>query len=50
MPSDGVVPLPRGWAHHVKSGLLHAISLAAMCIGVVSENSNDVSDNHLPNA
>ncbi len=26
------VPLPRGWTMHVKSALLHAISLATMAV------------------
>ena len=34
MPSERAVALPGGWAHHVKSGLLHAISLAAMALTV----------------
>ena len=32
MPSERSVPLPRGWPKHIKSGLLHAISLAAMAL------------------
>ena len=27
MPSQRFTPLPRGWPNHIKSGLLHAISL-----------------------
>ena len=34
MPSQRSAPLPRGWSKHVKSGLLHAISLAAMALTV----------------
>ena len=34
MTSQRSVPLPSRWAHHVKSGLLHAISLAAMALTV----------------
>jgi len=34
MASQHSVPLPGGWTHHVKSGLLHAISLAAMVLKV----------------
>jgi putative transposase len=34
MPSQRSVPLPRGWSKHVKSSLLHAISLAAMALTV----------------
>jgi len=34
MPSQRAVPLPSGWVHHVKSGLLHAISLAAMALTI----------------
>ena len=34
MPSERAVALPGGWAHHVKSGLLHAISLAARALTV----------------
>ena len=34
MPSQRSAPLPRGWPNHVKSGLLHAISLAAMVLKV----------------
>ena len=34
MPSHYSAPLPRGWSKHVKSGLLHAISLAAMALTV----------------
>ena len=32
MPSECTVPLPRGWSKHVRSSLLHAISLAAMAL------------------
>ena len=35
MPSQRAAPLlPRGWSKHVKSGLLHAISLAALALTV----------------
>jgi putative transposase len=34
MASQHSIPLPGGWTHHVKSGLLHAISLAAMALTV----------------
>jgi len=34
MPSERPVPLPRGWTKHVKSSLLHAISLAAMALTI----------------
>ncbi len=34
MPFEHSVPLPSGWTHHVKSGLLHAIPLAAMALTV----------------
>jgi transposase InsO family protein len=34
MPFEHFVPLPSGWTHHVKCGLLHAISLAAMALAV----------------
>lgn len=34
MPSRHAVALPRSWPEHVKSGLLHAISLAAMALTV----------------
>jgi transposase InsO family protein len=34
MPSDRSIPLPGGWARHVKASLLHAISLAAMALAV----------------
>ncbi len=34
MPSQRSTPLPRGWPNHIKSGLLHAISLAAMALTV----------------
>jgi transposase InsO family protein len=37
MPSDHSIPLPRGWARHVKSSLLHAISLAAMALAVARD-------------
>ena len=30
MHSERSDPLPRGWSKHVKTGLMHAISLAAM--------------------
>jgi hypothetical protein len=50
MPSERSVPLPRGWSKHVKSGLLHAVSLACLLEdGVVSENSNTLWGHHLPN-
>ena len=32
MCSHRSTPLPRGWSNHVKSSLLHAISLAAMAL------------------
>ena len=35
MPSQPVVPLPKGWSRHFKSSLLHAISLASMALTVV---------------
>jgi hypothetical protein len=34
MASERSIPLPRGWSKHVKSGLLHAISLAAMALTI----------------
>jgi predicted RNA polymerase sigma factor len=34
MTSDRSIPLPRGWSKHVKSGLLHAISLAVMALTI----------------
>jgi transposase InsO family protein len=34
MPSQRFTPLPRGWPNHIKSSLLHAISLAAMALTV----------------
>jgi transposase InsO family protein len=34
MPSQRSAPLPKGWSKHVKSGLLHAISLAAVALTV----------------
>lgn len=34
MPSRRTVALPGGWTDHVKSGLLYAISLAAMALTV----------------
>jgi len=34
MPSERSDALPRGWSKHVKSGLMHAISLAAMALTV----------------
>jgi len=34
MPSQRSVPLPRGWSKHVKSSLLHAISLASVALTV----------------
>jgi transposase InsO family protein len=34
MPSEHSIPLPGGWAKHVKASLLHAISLAAMALTV----------------
>lgn len=34
MPSQRSAPLPRGWSKHVKSGLLHAISLASMALTI----------------
>jgi len=34
MPSQRSIPLPRGWSKHIKFGLLHAISLAAMALTV----------------
>ena len=34
MPSQASVPLPRGWSRHVKSSLLHSISLASMALTV----------------
>jgi transposase InsO family protein len=34
MPSQATVPLPRGWSRHVKSSLLHSISLASMALTV----------------
>jgi hypothetical protein len=34
MPCQSAVPLPRGWSRHVKSSLLHAISLASMALTV----------------
>jgi putative transposase len=34
MSSQRFTPLPRGWPNHIKSSLLHAISLAAMALTV----------------
>jgi transposase InsO family protein len=34
MSSQPAVPLPKGWSRHVKSSLLHAISLASMALTV----------------
>ena len=34
MPSERSVPLPQGWAKHIKASLLQAISLAAMALTV----------------
>ena len=34
MPSHRSAPLPRSWSKHVKSGLLHAISLAAVALTI----------------
>jgi transposase InsO family protein len=34
MPSESSIPLPGGWAKHVKASLLHAISLAATALAV----------------
>jgi len=34
MPSQRFTRLPRGWPNHIKSGLLHAISLAGMALTV----------------
>jgi transposase InsO family protein len=34
MRTDRSVPLPRGWSKHVKSSLLHAISLASMALTI----------------
>jgi hypothetical protein len=31
----GSAPLPRGWKNHIKSSLLHAISLATAALTVV---------------
>jgi len=28
MRSDMQVPLPKGWPHHIRSGVIHVISLA----------------------
>ena len=34
MPFQRSVPLPKGWPEHIKSALLHAISLAAAALTV----------------
>jgi hypothetical protein len=34
MPSKCSAPLPRGWSMHVKSSLLHAVSLASMALTI----------------
>jgi hypothetical protein len=34
MASQRPAPLPRGWVKHIKTGLLHAISLAAMALTI----------------
>jgi transposase-like protein len=34
MPSQRFTRLPRGWPSHIKSGLIHAISLAGMALTV----------------
>ena len=39
MASRHSVPLPRSWSNHIKSGLLHAISLAAMALIVARSRS-----------
>jgi hypothetical protein len=31
-PFPRVVPVPKGWTKHVKSSLLHAVSLAAVAL------------------
>ena len=33
-PLSRALPLPKGWSDHLKSSLLHAISLAAMALTV----------------
>jgi hypothetical protein len=39
MPSRRSTPLPRGWLNHIKSGLLHSISLAAMALTIARSRS-----------
>ncbi len=34
MPSQRSAPLPRGWSKHIKTGLLHAISLATVALTI----------------